>query len=305
LCRIECPNENTGSRKKKQQLLRRPTTSTAAPKIRLGGKPPTRGTPIQSRGWVLDCVTWEKKWESPTLDADPHEFLFDRELASEGHVKMKDTFVQIFEKRDWPAKDSSYSGLQASGPGSMLKNSQGVAAALHVVINKIKTYLGKSSIALLDLPCGDMQWMGKFLGTRNDVRYTGADIVPQLIEHNREAFHRLPRTKFIEHDIVNFPLNQTFDLILCRDMLQHLWKADAMKAIHHLSSSGSHFLLATTFLDTTHNGEVEKEALGGRKYSYNLELPPFSLEPPICTSYDWNVEHLALWQLPVKQKYEY
>lgn len=264
--------------------------------------------PLHKDGWVLDCVTWEPKWESPTLDADPHEFSIDnipkeKQLAEDRKHRER-TFVEIFKKKDWPANDPSYKGLQVSGPGAMLKNAQGAMAALHVIITKLKQYLQKPIISILDLPCGDLQWMKPFLLTRNDVQYTGADIVADIIEHHRRSHISLQRTSFIQHDIVNTPLNESFDLIICRDMLQHLWKYDAIQALYHFSASKSLFLLATTFPDTTQNNDVEKDALGGRKFSYNLELPPFSLEPPVCSSYDWNIEHLSLWSLPLKQKYE-
>ena len=273
-----------------------------------------RGTTVRKaysfrqEGWVLDCVTWEKKWETKPLEVDPHDFLFDVYQLGEGedHEHRKRTFQEIYNKKDWPADDPSYRGLQSSGPGAMLKNAQGIITALTVIITKLKEHTGKSQITMLDIPCGDLQWMRKFLVTRNDVLYTGADIVPDIVRHHRKEFARLPRTRFIEWDIVKTPLNESYDLILSRDLLQHLWKVDAVKALEHISASTTNgFLLTTTYTDVTQNKEVEKDALGGRKCPYNLELPPFLLEPPICSSYDWNVEHVGLWPLPLKQKFEY
>ena len=268
-------------------------------------------TPVsdfQRKGWVLDCVTWEPKWETPTLEAEPHSFTLDnvQENLHKGETDehREQLFVEVFKKKDWPANDPTFNGLQASGPGAMLINAQGMMAALHVIITKLKLHLGKSKISLLDLPCGDLQWMKRFLLTRNDIEYTGVDIVPDIIEHHKKAHSNLQRARFIHHDIVKSPLNESYDLILCRDMLQHLWKYDAMKALSHFSASKSKYLLATTFPDTSQNGDVEKDALGGRKFSYNLELPPFSLVPPVCSSYDWNIEHVSLWTIPLRQKYE-
>ena len=269
----------------------------------------SRRADLERPGWVLDCITWDPKWESPTLDADPHPFTMDNipgnKLDGENDKHREDTFAQVFKSKDWPAKDPSYNGLQASGPGAMLKNTQAVMAALHVIITKLKQRLMKPTISILDLPCGDLQWMKRFLVTRNDVLYTGADIVPDIIDYHKKQHGNLHRVKFIQHDIVKSPLNESYDLIICRDMLQHLWKYDAMKALYHFSISKSSYLLATTFPDTSHNEDVEKDALGGRKFSYNLELPPFSLAPPICSSYDWNIEHISLWEIPLKQKYEF
>ena len=261
---------------------------------------------LRQRGWVLDCVTWERKWQVEALRILPQGFTIDNVLLTEETEpdhRRQETFQQIYETHDWPASDPSYSGLQASGPGAQLKNAQGIMAALHVVINQLKQNLGKSSLSLLDLPCGDFQWMHHFLKTRNDVEYTGADIVPELIQYHQRHFADLPRVHFVQWDIVKTPLNASYDLILCRDMLQHLYRGDAMLALDHVSRSGSSYLLATTFPGTKINSEdIDREALGSRKVSYNLQEAPFSLVPPICTSYDWNVEHIALWSLPLHQK---
>jgi len=51
-------------------------------------------------------------------------------------------------------------------------------AGIHTVINEIKAKLGLDRISLLDIPCGDMRWMSRFLDNREDVDYTGIDIVP-------------------------------------------------------------------------------------------------------------------------------
>lgn len=263
---------------------------------------------FQHDGWILDCVTWEKHWESATLETKPHDFSLagsEKILEGEDSSHRRQTFQEIFEKKDWPAKDPSYPGLQSSGPGALLKNSQRAIAVLHSLITRLKSHLGKHKISLLDVPCGDLQWMSKFLATRSDIIYTGADIIPDIIQHHQKAFSRIPKARFIQLDIVDAPLNQSYDLVLVRDLLQHLWQADAMKVLQRLSDTRSRFLLATTFPDTTTNQEVEKDALGSRRSQYNLELPPFLLPPPVCMTYDWNVEHLALWQLPLQQKYDY
>ena len=263
---------------------------------------------LRREGWIVDCVTWNPKWESPPLDADPHEFLWDETKLKNGEPPRQrlKIFNEIYHKGHWDSKDPYYYGVQVSGPGAMLKNAQSIIASLHVIISKAKAYLGKSSLTLLDLACGDLQWMSKFLITRDDIEYTGADMVPDLIHNLKEQFDSLPKAKFLQHDIVSTPLNDSYDIVICRDLLQFLWQADALRALNHISSSGSKFLLATTFPDTTQNEDQnEKDFSLNRKYPYNLELPPFLLEPPICTSYDWNVEHLGLWELPIKQKYEY
>jgi len=256
-------------------------------------------------GWVLDCITWHRKRQSSKLEnSNLQDFTVNRTFAvGESPDQRRLFFHRVFASRDWPADDPSYVGLKASGPGAMLRNSQNVIAVLHSVISHVGSYLDKSMVSVLDAACGDMQWMPYVLDARSDVLYTGADIVPDIIAHHRKKFQRLRNAKFVEHDVVSQHLNHSYDIILLRDVLQHLWMADAMMALKHISESGSKFLLATTFPDMVVNVDVDKEALGGRKSSYNLEQLPFSLESPVCSSYDWNTEHISLWKLPLKQTF--
>jgi len=255
--------------------------------------------------WVLDCITWDKKHlSSKRENVKVLDFRVNRTSHDgESPDKRRLFFHRIFAARDWPADDPSYTGLKASGPGSTLRNAQNIIAILHSVITYTKSVLHKSTVSVLDVPCGDLQWMPYVLDARSDVQYTGADIVPDIIAHHRKKFWRLRNAEFMELDVVSTRLNRSFDIVLVRDLLQHLWLTDAVMALQQLSESGSRFLLTTTFPDTTVNVEVDKDALGGRKSSYNLERPPFSLQSPVCSSYDWNVEYVALWKLPLKQIY--
>ena len=59
------------------------------------------------------------------------------------------------------------------GTGSSLDYAQEMTAALHIIISEIKRYFGIEQVRLLDVPCGDLQWMSRFLQTRSDVIYTG------------------------------------------------------------------------------------------------------------------------------------
>ena len=58
---------------------------------------------------------------------------------------------------------------------------------------------------MLDVPCGDMNWMKRFLSARNDIDYTGIDIVPDIIEKHKKEFKGTPY-KFINANIVKVGL---------------------------------------------------------------------------------------------------
>ena len=163
---------------------------------------------------------------------------------------------------------------------------------------------GLSRVRLLDVPCGDMAWMSRFLRTRDDIDYTGIDIVPSLIDHHRKEYGRFG-WKFIQRDVVQTGLNDTYDIIVSRMMLQHLYLSDVMRVLAAFSNSGSGYLLTTTFSDHTVNRDLPSTT-SYRFRQLNLEIEPFSLSTPLCLNRDGpdepsNNHFVALWRLPLEK----
>ena len=190
------------------------------------------------------------------------------------------------------------------GPGSTLDYAQEMMTALHVIVDHLKRYLGTQRVRLLDVPCGDMQWMSKFLQTRSDVDYTGVDIVDKVIEHHRTKFaNRL--WKFMTLDIVSQPINMTdYDLIVTRMMMQHLAHHDVIRILQKFSKVTPHpvFLLATTFSNTAVNVKLNIDN-SYRFARLNLQIEPFRLETPLCLFRDGppsSNNFMGLWRLPLK-----
>jgi len=197
--------------------------------------------------------------------------------------------------------------LDYSGTGSTLDYAQEMMAALHVIIGQLKRYLGVDRIRLLDVPCGDLQWMGRFLQTRTDVEYTGMDIVGEVIDHHRKTFSDRP-WKFLNVDVVSEPINvDDYDLIMTRMMMQHLAHDDVIRILHKFSNVTRPlhrpvFLLATTFSNTAVNKKVNVDAKT-RCELLNLEVEPFRLTTPLCLFRDgppYSVHFMGLWRLPLK-----
>ena len=82
--------------------------------------------------------------------------------------------------------------INVLGGGSTIAYSLEIIAAQHVIINKLKRRFGLKKVRVLDMPCGDMQWMSRFLVTRKDIVYTGIDIVADLIKHHRKTYKGRP-----------------------------------------------------------------------------------------------------------------
>jgi hypothetical protein len=128
-------------------------------------------------------------------------------------------------------------------------------------------------------------------------RYVGIDVVPELIDHNRQK-HSEAKRIFMHGDIVRTELPQV-DVILCRDCLVHFSFEHAWMALRNFKRSRSCYLLATTFVELTDNVDIET---GGWR-RLNLERPPFSFPSPEkwidekCPRPGGEDKRLALWRL--------
>ena len=180
-----------------------------------------------------------------------------------------------------------------SGPGSSLDATKNVRESIFDLFG----YYGIRTIA--DIPCGDFLWFRAM--ELKDIKYTGFDIIPELISELREEF---PGQQFEIHDATSDLLG-TFDLILCRDLLVHLTNEQALRVIDNFKNSGSTYLLATTFINRERNVELRVPRIGVGWRPLNLAILPFSLGNPIVTINEnssegrkrYSDKSLGLWKL--------
>ncbi len=178
-----------------------------------------------------------------------------------------------------------------SGTGSYLENTEGVREAMPGLLRELKI------ATMLDAPCGDFNWMKEVdLG---EIRYTGGDIVRNVVEYNRKEYG-CDRRRFIHLDITQGPIPKT-DLILCRDCLVHLSSEHIFAALRNFQQSGSEYLLTTHFTELVEN----KDIITIQWRPLNFCLSPFNFPPPvrlIDEKYQHprglhRDKHLALWRL--------
>lgn len=111
----------------------------------------------------------------------------------------------------------------------------------------------------------------------DDINYKGYDVVPKLITSLRDKF---PGKYFEVLDITKDDLG-CFDLIICRDLMVHLSNDQISKAINNFKSSGSTYLLSTTFTALKENQDLRVPIRGVGWRAINLELGPFFLDEPL------------------------
>jgi hypothetical protein len=192
---------------------------------------------------------------------------------------LEDTFTGIYQKNFWADPES------VSGRGSTLGHTEVIRRTLRTLLESIEAK------SLLDAPCGDFNWM-RYVDL-GEIEYLGADVVPELIAHNRRAYETHGRS-FVVLDITSDQLPQV-DIILCRDCLIHFSSKHIHAAIANFKRSNSRYLLATTHAGVSENREIRS----GDRRSVNLELPPFNFPPPLqlITEDEELGKHLGLWPL--------
>ena len=97
-------------------------------------------------------------------------------------MNNKEIFTEIYKTNHWRSLESiSGSGSESTQATELIQNLEELLKDL-----KIKT--------LLDIPCGDLNWMKKV--NLSNIDYVGADIVEELIESNINQFKDKSNLKF-------------------------------------------------------------------------------------------------------------
>jgi hypothetical protein len=212
-------------------------------------------------------------------------------LAHRGEL----TRLPLAERFDQIARINLWGACSLSGLGSELAATARLRAGL-------PSFLARHAVrSLLDVPCGDFGWLSTVdLG----IAYTGADIVPSLVEENERRYgERSTGRRFLKLDLTKDALPRA-DLVLCRDGLVHLSFENIGRAIDNIRASGARYLLTTTFLEHEVNSDIED----GDWRMLNLQREPFNLPPPIdvliegCAESDgaYADKALGLWEFRVK-----
>lgn len=202
-----------------------------------------------------------------------------------------EAFDKIYRERIWG--DAG----EGSGLGSTIENAEGATYALRIVLYKYAV------TKIIDAPCGALSWTESFVRQmRSEIpcfEYAGVDIVPSVIESNRQKFKDSEYTKFYVRDISDplqsLPTNN--HLILSRDSLQHLPMALIKTALRNYCASNSTFLLVGSYISAKRN--KNRNIVIGNAFSINLLLPPFSFPPPIeiFNERTKDGKFLLLWRL--------
>ena len=179
-------------------------------------------------------------------------------------MSNEEVFSKIYKEDLWG---------DGSGAGSKVENVTEYVVVLQEYINKpeVKT--------VIDLGCGDWQF-SKFLDL-SSVSYLGVDVVESLIESNSNLYSS-PNVKFLNHDITTYEIPEV-DLIICKDVLQHLCNKDVNTVVKKIAKSSKFCLITNDYVSTqVFNSDIKN----GSYRPLDLRLNPFYLDTRTVLEYE-------------------
>lgn len=195
---------------------------------------------------------------------------------------IENAFTQVYESAGWAANSE---GQGCSGPGSNLENTR-----LYRVF--LQAFLQDHNIrSVVDVGCGDWEfsqtidWKG--------INYTGFDVVKYVIESNRKRFGS-DHIQFVHGDATSMNLPKA-DLLICKEVLQHLSTEDVQRFLKQLPKF-KYCLLTNDVNPQTFTSENRDICPPGYR-TLDLTKPPFNLIGEKVLSYQANSQYKEMKQV--------
>lgn len=159
-----------------------------------------------------------------------------RSGASSKLTGNADIFSRIYAQNEW-GKTLNQKGENRFFSGSGSHDTKVVSNYVEAIRNWSLGF--ETRLSALDVGCGDFNIGSALLPYFR--QYTAADVVPELIEHNQEKWRDVA-VEFIQLDIANDALPYA-DVVLVREVFQHLSNDDIKKAIQNIKNSCKYLIL--------------------------------------------------------------
>ena len=185
---------------------------------------------------------------------------------AEGDQDKPDIFTKIYSNQVW-GKNSK--GRGHSGGGSTL---EATITYRQFLQDFLEEYNVKS---VVDVRCGDWEFSKTI--SWEGINYTGYDVVPFVIKNNIKMYGS-DSIRFICEDAVSVQLPSA-DLLICKDVLQHISNEDITLFISQLSKFK--YCLITNDIGPRINTQISR----GDHRPVDLTLPPFEVPGSKVLSY--------------------
>ena len=187
----------------------------------------------------------------------------------------REIFTNVYQNKLWGVASPENESPFYSGPGS--SDPQIVDPYVYAVKRFFSSFPTK--MKAVDLGCGDFQVGSRIFDSFDS--YTACDVVPELVIFNRSYWRHLP-VEFLVVDLVRDEI-PTGDVLIVRQVLQHLSNDDISKFIQLIPSNLS-YLLVTEHLPAGDNFLANTDKTSGNDIRLEsgsgvvLTQPPFNLK---------------------------
>mmetsp|Transcript_24907 Transcript_24907/g.51613 ORF Transcript_24907/g.51613 Transcript_24907/m.51613 type:complete len:377 (+) Transcript_24907:129-1259(+) len=227
---------------------------------------------------------------SPSNCDSPSRGHFDEKYAKGKWSTPMKAPSDFYGDARWPPKNARQKS--ASGRGSWL--GYNTETSLDFIKSVIVTHNVRS---MVDIPCGDVNWIHDSFETDTLPLYVGLDITSAVIDVNNQRFAHHNNKEFYFWDASECPMprilvtnagvgtastqqqqqqqqqheqTQPFDLIHVRDVIQHIPQEMGVRYLCNVLKSGAKLLITTTFRSNNHEDTQE-----GGFYKNDLTKEPF------------------------------
>ena len=193
----------------------------------------------------------------------------------------KIVFNSIYKSNHWNKNQKFDLNQSYSGPGSVANSIQ-----TNNLILELQKFFNENNVRnILDAPCGDCAWIKKIFTT--DIKYTGIDIVEDLINQNKLTFYPSSNIEFYCKDLTEYNDFNNYDFILMRDFFIHLPLQMIKKIITNLKNSNCKYFAFNNYESVN----INKEISTGQHRKINLLKDPFNFDLPYHKIQEVNNEH--------------
>jgi len=259
------------------------------------------------------AINHEKETSSSKKLNHHHHLRTDHHLSFEIHPNVcesplhtRDAFDKVYTSGMWSnsrplRKPADFYNNAHWPPGEMIRYSSSgegsgrgpnTETSLAIILQSIDKYNVSS---MIDIPCGDVNWIFDSYATDTLPVYIGLDITKDVIELNKQRFAHHVNKHFSLWDAISCDLPKirdlssesvsedeesykSVDLVHVRDVIQHLSLAQGVQYFCNIFRSGARVLITTSYNDETANRDITE----GDWYTNNLLLEPFSFPEAEC-----------------------
>tara|TARA_Y100000590_G_scaffold346445_1_gene396709 strand:- start:777 stop:1484 length:708 start_codon:yes stop_codon:yes gene_type:complete len=193
--------------------------------------------------------------------------LFQKFSLIPNNIKRKIIFYFIFKSKHWRDYNKPLESESISGLGSDL-------SVTKQIINELDVFIKKNKInSILDVACGDYNWIKLLIKNNNNVTYHGLEIVNSIVENNKKLYSNSNIT-FSCSDVVKEDLPKNYDLVILRDFFIHIKNNDILMMLNKIKLSNCKYFAITNYPNINKNIEIKGY---GHHRHINIEVSPFNL----------------------------